>query len=310
MRNRHFKEMVVMLRNGYFSRFPLVIGIVVLLCLSAAHLGAQDIGPLLPEDLAVSTAAVGVSGQVDVAFDGTKYLVVWPQAVEGVSGTDIYGRFVGADGVPLGDPFVIGATGIMDKEPAVAFNGQAYLVVWTNLTYVMCRAVTGTGQLLGNPILVCQKNDVKLQPDVASDGSSFLLVWKDRRQARFFENDIRGQWIIEDVTDLLLPWKPFGFPNLIIGPQPGDSFQPAVAYGGGKYLVTWTNDPAPGALQYDLHGALVEPLFVPPPSYPPSPIPSFTIAGGTGLQGSYDVAQGIAFDGTNFPRGLHQCHQW
>lgn len=287
----HLKEMVVRLGRVDLSRIACVLGIAVLLCLSSGHLEAQDIGPLLTEDLAVSTAAVGVSGEVDVVFDGTKYLVVWPQTVGGVSGTDIYGRFIGTDGAPLGDPFVIGATGLVDEEPVVAFNGQVYLVVWSNLLYIACQAMDINGQLLGKPYLLSQKNDVKLQPDVASDGSSFLVVWKDRRQASLYANDIRGQWVTVDPT-AEQPIIPIGYPNLFVSPQAGDQFQPAVAYGGGNYLVTWTYDPTPGALLYDLQGSLVPPLGT--PSTP------FTITGGTGLQGSYDVAAGIAFDGTNF----------
>ena len=62
--------------------------------------------------------------------------------------------------------------------------------------------------------------------------------------------------------------------------------------------MTWTYDLAPSTLQYDLHGALVEPLYVPP--YPNPYFPSFVIAYEIGLQGSYDVAADIAFDGTNF----------
>ena len=81
MRKGHLKEMVVRLGRGAdLSRILLLLGTVVLLCFSAARLGAQDFGTLLPEDLAVSTVAgVEASGKMDVAFDGTKYLIVWPQ---------------------------------------------------------------------------------------------------------------------------------------------------------------------------------------------------------------------------------------
>jgi len=288
MRKEHLEQMVVRLGRADLSRIAFVLGIAVLLCFTAAQLGAQDIGPLLTEDLAVSTAAVGVSDRVGVAFDGTKYLVVWRQtATNPLFGTDIYARLISADGVPLGDPFVVIEKVGQDQEPAVAYGGGMFLVVWTDLHDIQGRLVSPAGQPQGNRLYISVPDNVKDQLAVASDGSGFLVVWTDRRY--YVANDVFGQFVGLDANSSLTL---IGNNFPVSRPIPGDAFRPAVVYGGGKYLVTWTNNSAPDDFQYDLQGSLVPPLG--------TPGEPFTIAGGTGLQGSYDVAAGIAFDGTNF----------
>ena len=287
MKKGQFKKIGLRLGRDDFSRVALVLGTVVLLCFTAARLGAQDIGPQLPQDIAVSTAAVNVSDRVGVAFDGTNYLVVWRQtAALPILGTDIYARLVSAAGVPLGNPFVVVEKIGQDQEPAVAYGGGMFLVVWTDLHDIQGRLISPAGQPEGNRLRISEPDNVKDQLAVASDGTGFLVVWKDCRY--YVDNDVYGQFVGLDASGSLTLIGS----NFPVSPIPGDAFRPAVAYGGGKYLVTWMNDPAENALLYDLHGSLVPPLG--------TPGAPFTIAGGTDLQGSYDVAPSIAFDGTNF----------
>lgn len=290
MRNKQLKEMVVKVRRSDFTRFVLVVGIVVLLCLSAAQVDAQDIGPLLPEDLTLSTATVGVSGKVALSFDGTKFLVVWQQYTDAVSGIDIYGRLVGADGVPSGDPFRIANTVQDDLDPAVAFNGEFFLVVWRNLGHeIQAQLVTTTGQLFGRRSQLSIANSAKLHPDVASDGSGFLAVWTDSRDYNVRARDIFGQFLFVGVVNENPGLVKVGVPFAVTA-EVDDSFRPAIVFGGGSYLVTWINDTSPNAMNYALHGMLIAPLG-------PAGVP-FVIAEGIAVED--DGAACVAFDGTSF----------
>jgi hypothetical protein len=77
--------------------------------------------------------AIGLKGRGNtmpaVSSDGSNYLVVWEEARTGAS--DIYGAWVSSDGLVL-DAFEIRIHQSVSNKvhPAVAFNGDNYLVVW------------------------------------------------------------------------------------------------------------------------------------------------------------------------------------
>lgn len=111
-----------------------------------------------------------------VIFDGTNFFVVW----SGAGSEGIYGARLSASGAPL-DPVAIrigpgwvGATAI-----DVAFNGKAYLVVWTDLANrVNCARVSAAGDVLDSKPVVVTENTA-FGPAVSSDGRDFLLVWSE-----------------------------------------------------------------------------------------------------------------------------------
>jgi len=126
---------------------------VLLAFVSVGSVQAQGFGPLLPEDVLISTTSSPL-GPVRVAFDGSRYLVVWAQAPEGDGASDVYGRFVDAAGVLAGEPFQIFTSPFDDLQPAVAFNGSDYLVVWRNPVGIFTRIVGTHDGALSSILLV------------------------------------------------------------------------------------------------------------------------------------------------------------
>ncbi|MCX5690935.1 MAG: immunoglobulin domain-containing protein, partial [Planctomycetota bacterium] len=100
---------------------------------------------------------------VAAALGGSVYLVVWSdtrarsgtsQAIQ--SDNDIFGVLVGADGQPLGEPFVIAGDYGNQQSPMVAWNGQSWLVVYQSQdpvggyfeTQLRAKRISGTGEVL------------------------------------------------------------------------------------------------------------------------------------------------------------------
>ncbi|NTX17896.1 hypothetical protein HUA76_44800, partial [Myxococcus sp. CA056] len=73
----------------------------------------------------------GAQGAPEVAFDGTRYLVVWDDARAGAE-SDIYGARVRASDRAVLDTggFAISVAPRVQRSAAVTFDGTQFLVVW------------------------------------------------------------------------------------------------------------------------------------------------------------------------------------
>jgi hypothetical protein len=137
------------------------------------------------------------------------------------------------------------------ETPAVAFNGNSYLVVWEDWRHSTVSGpdwlnsdlfgawVSPSGAVSnadGFPI--CTEPGRQSAPALAANGSDFLrgdlfLVWEDARTSRTtgFNPDLYGTRITSGAEIL----EPSGFP---ISAQPLDERAPSVAYAGaGRFLV-------------------------------------------------------------------------
>lgn len=120
---------------------------------------------------------------LDVATGPTAHLVVWSETRSG-RGEEIYGRRIRHDGSPLDSiSFPIG-TGEGDQEnPRLAFDGENWLVVWSETSPARVRAarVATDGTVLdplGIVVRAAADDDDFLQEvDVTFDGSHFVMVW-------------------------------------------------------------------------------------------------------------------------------------
>lgn len=66
----------------------------------------------------------------DIAFDGTKYLVIW-QTGENNVGQKIYGQFISTDGSHIGDIFMICDDTYQERWwPAIAVSDSNFIAVW------------------------------------------------------------------------------------------------------------------------------------------------------------------------------------
>jgi hypothetical protein len=111
-----------------------------------------------------------------VSFDGAGYLVVW-------SGENqIFGRRVGADGVPVGQRFEISDDGQTHHCPRVASGGGNHLVVWHDAgnDSILARRVSQSGEVLDPAgLLIAPSTDASYPkcPSVAFNGKRFVVAW-------------------------------------------------------------------------------------------------------------------------------------
>ena len=113
---------------------------------------ATEIGLELPASDPVYVDAAPWQSDAQVAFDGTDYLVVWMdyRGYElGPDYADIYAARVTPDGTdldPNGIPIAVRG-GLLEGQPAVAFDGTNYLVTWDQGGYPDGRKAGLAGQL-------------------------------------------------------------------------------------------------------------------------------------------------------------------
>jgi hypothetical protein len=103
------------------------------------------------------------------------YLAVW-------SGPDaLLGAFLTFDGF-TDPPFTIAATTVA-RDPAVAWNGTTFLVIWSNGSRIFGAPVSATGsagevqQISPEPGTPINRADSYDGPDVAWDGARFVVDW-------------------------------------------------------------------------------------------------------------------------------------
>jgi hypothetical protein len=231
--------------------------------------------------IAISTAAR--NQQVpSVAFDGTNYLVVWADSVNGTS--DIYGARVTTGGVVVDTSgFAISAVPTSDqRSPCVAFGGSNYLVGWfdgRNPSYcdIYGARVTPGGTVLDTAgIAISTEANHQELPAVAFDGTNYLAVWQEWHS--LYSYDIYGT----RVTPGGMALDPAG---IAISTASKNQTSPSVAYDGADYFIVW-QDGRNGTS--NIYGARVTPGGI---VLDTAGIPIHTTASGQ---------PSLAFDGTNY----------
>ncbi len=188
-------------------------------------------------DIAIGAGA-GNRRHPRVAWGGGVFLAVWMEERHG-SGWDVAAARVGPDGAVL-DPggIAVGAGPGDQTRPAVAWNGEAFVVVWMDgrngESDIAAVRVTPSGRLLDqNPIVVSAAPGDQSYPAVASRRGETAVVWVDRRGAGPFA--LYGARLAADGRVLDLEGVPLSTTARL-------HMFPAIACGEHECLVLWEEE--------------------------------------------------------------------
>lgn len=212
---------------------------------------------------------------VRIASDGTDFLLAWAGDQTG----DIYAARISAEGAVLDpDGFRLSEPDRYDSYPGIAWDGVNYLVVWQSANAsgagVYGARVTPAGAVLDDPpFAIADSAWDENEPTLAWDGTNYLVVWNDDRNPsadRIFGARVSPSGSVLD---------PGG---IQISHGPSHDWDPAIAYGGGNYLVVW------GDYDEQIHGRLVA--------------PDGSLLGAADLIATtfYSYTPVVAWDGTNY----------
>lgn len=156
-----------------------------------------------------------------LAWNGSVYLVVWEL------NTQIFGRRVSADGVPLGDAFPI----MPGNQPDVAALGSQFLVVddyepTNHIRFAQSIRVDGDGNVLGSPLKIGSNYDVR--PRVRAFGNRWLVIWEKNVTHDNTNSSIVGAFVNTDGTS-----------QGAFGISSSDADAPSLAIAGDTALIVW-----------------------------------------------------------------------
>ncbi|MGC4120075.1 MAG: hypothetical protein QM765_36945 [Myxococcales bacterium] len=185
-----------------------------------------------------STATVsdtGASRLPRLAAGAGKALLLWQ---EGAATTDVHGALLttgAGDTLAAGAAFPVDAAAQSQASPVVASDGANYLVAYAdNRAYasapdIRTSRVLSDGSVSGPGGLLSASAGLQLSPRVAFDGSRWLVVWSEYRTGN---RDIFATRVDRDGTVVDLAGIPVSL-NI------SNEDEPAVAFGAGRYLVTF-----------------------------------------------------------------------
>jgi len=190
-----------------------------------------------------------------IAFDGTNFMVVWEDFRRSPLDGDIYGARITPEGIVLDpDGFPIAASeDIKQESPDIGYDGNNYMVVWTDNSPGSWDNITGTrvstsGEVLDDGgFVVSNLPNFKTHPEIAFDGTNYLAVWVESINN---SKDIYGARITPDGLSLDIN----GFS---ICSQEDTQYAPVICFGNTNYLVAWSDGRAQNTSE--IYGARVTP---------------------------------------------------
>lgn len=236
-------------------------------------------GEFILDTVITTQYGIGNKRYQDCAFDGANYLLVWAEYRSGSA--EIYGTRITPQGEildPLGIPIT---TGIIADQPAVAFDGENYMVVWREYIlpwlfsqYTACwpgvfgKRIGQNGVVLDSQAIAICTTDVYAKiVDISFDGANYLVVWSSAG----FGNGTYGARVSPAGAVLDIP--PIELHQYLSDP-------PAVASGNSNYMVVSGVGWLYGWLVTPQGGVFDTVIIADPETYPRFPA--------------------IAHDGTNF----------
>jgi len=192
----------------------------------------------------VTSTYAGDQIQPSIAWNGSKYLVVW-SGNETYSATDydIRGWFLDSNLTKLtAQPMNICQVTMDQSKPCAASNGSNFLVAWEDrrsavspyyYSDIYGAIVSSSGTVTAFSISLGAGNQYK--PKVASSGSGYMVVWEDYRNGSYpgypqiYAARVTSSGSLQDSSGISLPQVTYNQTN------------PDVCYGGGNYFVTWSD---------------------------------------------------------------------
>jgi hypothetical protein len=191
-----------------------------------------------------------------------EYLVAWSDDRDGDKGWDIYGQRVETNGLwTTGRDFLIVTGRSNQQEPALAFNGERYLILWTddrgNTLDIRGKRVFASGLPIGGAggyefgVASGPSNEMAAALPTTNAG---LLVWSGDANVELKGMDLFGLRLFESGL-------PSGRGYGISVPE-ANQVSPALAYNPdrGEYLVVWSDDRNPN---FDLFALRLTPTGLP-----------------------------------------------
>jgi len=207
-----------------------------------AAFGDAD-GKLVREvDVTSPTPGYMVGRAIDVAFDGTDYLLLYSNGTSNATPNPLLAMRITPNGVVL-DPagFEIDEGSVW--MAAVAHGSSNYLVVFSRYDdasgrhQLYGRLVTSAGNVVGaSEFPIGPRDQNQLYADVAFDGTNFLVVWQQQPFTGSDPPDITV--VAARVSETGVVLDPNGFAVSSTG---RGSYTPRVAFGHGQYLVVWVD---------------------------------------------------------------------
>jgi hypothetical protein len=170
----------------------------------------------------------------DIAFDGTNYMVVWSDSRNEIN-MNIFAARINDQGVLLDQQAIQITTGEVDcNDPAIAFNGSNYLIVWEKESDIFGARLSKAGAVLDpEGFAIYQDTLAQNKPAVASDGQNWMVVWEDgRNSSTEKETDIYGAVVTPDGSVV----QPQSIP---IAVYQADQINPDIIYDSINYVAVW-----------------------------------------------------------------------
>jgi hypothetical protein len=211
---------------------------------------------LIGTSFTISTGERSLGGSAVAYVVGADHLlVVWTDyRNRSISGANIWGQLVQANGTLVGANFPITDALTDQFKPAVAYSegSQQFLVVWVDCrdnvstcsqsmqsgTTIFGQLVDINGNLVGESFPITTVSGKYAQPAVAYNmvDEQFLIVWEDNRDTATFQADIYGQRMSGAGT--------FLGGNFPISIASGHQRQPVIKYSpiDNQFLVVWIDE--------------------------------------------------------------------
>ena len=207
----------------------------------------------------LTTGILGDQTQPAIAWNGTKYLLVWKgNETFTTSDWDIRGRFLDANMNPIGTtPIIICSTVEDQSYPTVASNRNNFLVVWQDMrnavspTYnndLYGALVSSTGTVTPTATAISLANGDQDAPKAASDGANYMVVWEDYRgtSPTVRATRVTSTGTVQDSSGIAMP------------ATSTNQTAPSIRYGSSSYFFTWSDYSKISGCRVNSSGTLVD----------------------------------------------------